>query len=80
MYLVLLVTRHPYTNFIVTNMPKRSSVVTACAAAGVVLLLQQAFVPAPQVNRRAQISAVAGSAAALGAAPVFTDEIGDAAR
>jgi len=61
-------------------MPKRSSVVTACAAAGVVLFSQQAFVPAPQVNRRAQISAVAGSAAALGAAPAFADEIGDAAK
>jgi len=76
----LLATRHPYTNFIVANMPKRSSVVTACAAAGVVLFSQQAFVPAPQVNRRAQISAVAGSAAALGAAPAFADEIGDAAK
>jgi len=78
--LSFLVTRHPYTNFIVANMPKRSSVVTACAAAGVVLFSQQAFVPAPQVNRRAQISAVAGSAAALGAAPAFADEIGDAAK
>merc|ERR1712028_243181 len=65
---------------IVANMPKRSSVVTACAAAGVVLVSQQAFVPAPQVNRRDQISAVAGSAAALGAAPAFADEIGDAAK
>jgi len=61
-------------------MPKRSSVVTACAAAGVVLFSQQAFVPAPHINRRAQISAVAGSAAALGAAPAFADEIGDAAK
>merc|ERR1712153_230893 len=78
--LSFLVTRHGYTNFIVANMPKRSSVVTACAAAGVVLFSQQAFVPAPQVNRRAQISAVAGSAAALGAAPAFADEIGDAAK
>jgi len=60
-------------------MPKRTStIVAACAAAGV-LFSQRAFVPAPKVNRRAQISAVAGSAAALGAAPAFADEIGDAA-
>merc|ERR1712153_265800 len=78
--LSFLVTRHGYTNFIVANMPKRSSVVTACAAAGVVLFSQQAFVPAPQVNRRAQISAVAAGVAALGAAPAFADEIGDAAK
>jgi len=61
-------------------MPKRSSIAVACAAAGVVLFSQQAFVPAPQVNRRAQISAVAGSVAALGAAPAFADEIGVAAQ
>jgi len=61
-------------------MPKGSSIVVAGAAAGLVLLSQQAFVPAPQVNRRAQISAVAGSVAALGAAPAFADEIGDAAK
>jgi len=60
-------------------MPQRSSLVVACAAAGVVLFSQRAFVPAPKVNRRAQISAVAGSVAALGAAPAFADEIGDAA-
>jgi len=36
--------------------------------------------PAPQVNRRTQISVVAGSVAALDAAPAFTDEIGDATR
>jgi len=70
----------PHTNFIVAIMPQRSSIVVACAAAGVVLVSQQAFVPAPQVNRRAQISAVAGSAVALGAAPAFADEIGDAAK
>jgi len=70
----------PHTNFIVAIMPQRSSIVVASAAAGVVLVSQQAFVPAPQVNRRAQISAVAGSAAALGAAPAFADEIGDAAK
>jgi len=61
-------------------MPKGSSIVVAGAAAGVVLFSQQAFVPAPQVNRRAQISAVAGSVAALGAAPAFADEIGEAAK
>jgi len=60
-------------------MPKRSPLVAACAAAGVVLFSQRAFVPAPHVNRRTQISAVAGSVAALGAAPAFADEIGDAA-
>jgi len=70
----------PHTNSIIAIMPQRSSIVVACAAAGVVLVSQQAFVPAPQVNRRAQISAVAGSAAALGAAPAFADEIGDAAK
>ena len=43
---------------------------------GVVLLLQQA---APQVNHRLLISTVAGSVAALGAAPALTDEIGYAA-
>jgi len=61
-------------------MPRGSSIVVAGAAAGVVLFSQHAFVPAPQVNRRAQISAVAGSVAALGAAPAFADEIGAAAR
>ena len=61
-------------------MPKRSSVVTSCAAVGVVLFSMQTFVHAPQVNRWTQISVVAGSVAALGAAPAFTDEIGDAAR
>ena len=76
----LLVTRHPFANFIGADMLKRSSVVTSCAAVGVVLFSMQAFVPAPQVNRRTQISVVAGSVAALGAAPAFTDEIGDAAR
>jgi len=60
-------------------MPQRSSLVVACAAAGVVLFSQRAFVPAPKVNRRAQISAVAGSVAALGATPAFADQIGDAA-
>ena len=41
--------------------------------------MQQAFVPAPRVNRRTQISAVAGSAAILGASPALADKIGDAA-
>jgi len=62
-------------------MPKRSPVVVVCAAAaGALLLSKQAFVPAPKTHRRAQISAVAGSVAALGAAPAFADEIGDAAK
>jgi len=61
-------------------MPKRSCVVVACAAAGVALLSSQSFVPAPKAYSRAQISAVAGSAAALGAAPAFADEIGEAAK
>jgi len=67
------------TDSTLDTMPKRSSVVVACAAAGVLLCSQHAFVPAPQANRKAQISAVAGSVAALGAAPAFADEIGDAA-
>jgi len=75
----LISTRHSIP-ISVANMPKGSSIVVAGAAAGVVLFSQQAFVPAPAVNRRAQISAVAGSAAALGAAPAFADEIGDAAK
>jgi len=75
----LLSTLH-HNHLLVVNMPKGSSIVVVAAAAGVVLFSQQAFVPAPQINRRAQISAVAGSAAALGAAPAFADEIGDAAR
>jgi len=61
-------------------MPKRSTIVVACAAAGVALFSSQTFVPAPKANRRAQISAVAGSVAALGAAPAFADEIGNAAK
>jgi len=61
-------------------MPRSSSVVVACAAAGVALYSSQAFVPAPKANHRAQISAVAGSVAALGAAPAFADEIGNAAK
>jgi len=63
-------------------MPKRSSIFVACAAAGIVGFSSQAFVPAPKAYRRAQISAVAGSAAALGAAPAFAfgDEIGLAAK
>merc|ERR1712086_455280 len=77
--LYLLSTLH-HNHLLVVNMPKGSSIVVVAAAAGVVLFSQQAFVPAPQINRRAQISAVAGSAAALGAAPAFADEIGDAAR
>ena len=44
------------------------------------LLSQQALAPAPQVNCRTLVSAVAGSVAAQGAAPAFTDEIGDAAK
>jgi len=60
-------------------MPKRGSVVLACAATGAVLLSQQAFIPGPRVNR-APIAAIAGSVAALGAAPAFADEIGEAAR
>jgi len=60
-------------------MPKGSSVVIACAAGGIALFSSHAFVPAPNVNRRAQLSAIAGSAAALGAAPAFADEIGNAA-
>merc|ERR1712086_529850 len=77
--LYLLSTLH-HNHLLVVNMPKGSSIVVVAAAAGVVLFSQQAFVPAPQVIRRAQISAVAGSAAALGAAPAFADEIGDAAK
>jgi len=76
----LKLTTRPTSPNLFEKMPKRSSIVTACAAAGVVLFSQQAFVPAPRVNRRAQISAVAGSAAALGAAPAFADEIGVAAQ
>jgi len=60
-------------------MPKRSTAVVACAAAGVALFSSQAFVPAPKASRGVPISAVAGSIAALGAAPAFADEIGNAA-
>lgn len=38
-----------------------------------------AFVPAPQVQSHARVAAAAGTAAALGAAPAFADEIGTAA-
>jgi len=68
------------THALSISMPKRSSTAVACAAAGVVLFSQQAFVPGPKAHSRAQISAVAGSVAALGAAPAFADEIGEAAK
>jgi len=68
-------------------MPRKSSVVVACAAAGAVLFSQRAFVPAPKANSRAQISAAAGTIAVLGASPALAvgnaarlDEIGIAAR
>jgi len=70
----------PSLDILVDSMPKRSPIVVACAAAGVVLVSQQAFVPAPKVNHRTQIAGAAGSAAALGAAPAFADSIGDAAK
>ena len=44
------------------------------------LFLQQAFVPAPQVNRRTLSFAVTGLVAASDAAPAFADEVGDAAK
>merc|ERR1719440_842365 len=48
-------------------------------AAGVALLQKTAFVPAPKVQSHARVAAAAGTAAALGAAPAFADEIGNAA-
>jgi len=60
-------------------MPKRSSIAVACAVAGGLIFSQRALVPAPKVSR-APISAIAGSVAALGAAPAFADEIGEAAQ
>jgi hypothetical protein len=63
--------------------PQRKNLLIA-AAAGAVLFNQSAFVPPaqkPQQQRAAvPISALAGSAAALGAAPAFADEIGTAAK
>jgi len=60
-------------------MPRSSTAIIACAA-GAAFLSQQAFVPGPRVANRAPVAAVAGSIAALGAAPAFADEIGEAAR
>lgn len=50
-------------------------------AAGAALLAQQkTFVPAPKaVHSRVPVAAALGTAATLGAAPAFADEIGDAA-
>jgi len=49
-------------------------------AAGAAVLTQfNAFVPAPQAQSRVPAAAAVGAAATLGAAPVFADEIGDAA-
>ena len=43
----LVINTSPVCQLIVTNMPERTSDVTACDTAGVVLFSQQAFVPAP---------------------------------
>merc|ERR1719277_2446220 len=52
------------------------------ASVAALALRQSAFVPAPASSMRpvVPISAAAGAAAALGGAPAFADEIGDAAK
>lgn len=50
------------------------------AVGAAVVLKNSAFVPAPKAsNSRAPVAAAVGTAAALGAAPAFADEIGNAA-
>merc|ERR1739848_808172 len=53
----------------------------AAAVVGALALRQSAFVPPPASSMRPvlPISAAAGAVAALGCAPAFADEIGDAA-
>jgi len=51
----------------------------AGAAGAAVLTKFNAFVPAPQGTARLPVAAAVGTAAAVGAAPAFADEIGDAA-
>jgi len=59
--------------------PQRKNLLIA-AAAGLVLFKQSAFVPPAQKEQRLAVPALAGAAAAAGAAPAFADEIGDAAK
>jgi len=51
----------------------------AAGAAATALYQQLTFVPAPQGQSRLPVAAGVGAAAAIGAAPAFADEIGDAA-
>merc|ERR1712232_1227814 len=51
----------------------------AAGAAAAALYQQLTFVPAPQTQSRLPAAAGVGAAAAIGSAPAFADEIGDAA-
>ena len=60
-------------------MAKASKMLVAAAAVAAVCKLQNAFVPAP-TGRTVPMSAAAGAAAMLGAAPAYADKIDDAAK
>merc|ERR1712232_1054441 len=51
----------------------------AAGAAAAALYQQRTFVPAPKMQSRLPVAAGVGAAAAIGSAPAFADEIGDAA-
>merc|ERR1712070_1073270 len=61
------------------RMAKASKMLVAAAAVAAVCKLQNAFVPAP-TGRTVPMSAAAGAAAMLGAAPAYADKIDDAAK
>jgi len=60
-------------------MAKSSKLLVAAAAVAALCKLQGAFVPAP-AGRTVPLSAAAGAAAMLGAAPAYADKIDDAAK
>lgn len=61
--------------------PRNAVKAVALGALGAALFNQSAFVPGPKVaHSRAPIAAAVGTAATIGAAPAFADNIGDASK